>query len=124
MYIYSFFIAEVSLLEARDIQGAQFYENTPPETGPIVIGDDVGRDEQGHTAQVATSSESNFTSIQEKGTVQKKIPVARRGREPTRRVRKDRIKDVPLAGISESNRHMCYYRDIPDIFSCVLKKMS
>ena len=68
MYINLFFIAEVSLLEARDIQGAQFYENTPPETGPIVIGDDEGLDEHRHSAPVATSSESNFTSIQEKGT--------------------------------------------------------
>ena len=68
MYIVSFFIAEVSLIEAREVQGTKYYENTPPEAGPIVIGDDEGLDEQGHSARVATSSESNFTSIQEKGT--------------------------------------------------------
>ena len=66
MYIVSFSIAERSLVEARDVQGASFLPITPPIVVSEEEVDDIQRDSPVDSGEAGTSTQ-NFTAIHSKG---------------------------------------------------------
>ena len=68
MYIVSFFIAEVSLIEAREVQGTEYYENTPTESHSTSIQEKGTTEEPRGTSGKRTHEESKKRSHEGRAT--------------------------------------------------------